>query len=179
MPDRTAPDVRLGDLRHGDRRLHAGVDTKALERVLERERVEQRREHPRIVGGRAVHPLGGCRHPAIDVPGTHDYGELRPRLLDGHDLLGDRADGLRVDPVLALAEERLAGELQQRAAELRSTCRRRRGSRDFIRRSAHQPATETRANLELGIKQAKAILKLMETWQGLGYNDAVEQVLNG
>ena len=81
--------------------------------------------------------------PAVDVPGADDHRELRPGFLDGDDLLGDRGDGLRVDPVLAPTEQRLAGELQERPPELRSALGRD-GFRDLVRAGRHEPVTETR-----------------------------------
>ena len=46
---------------------------RALERVLQRDRVQQRREHARVVGRGAVHPLGRGRHAAVDVAAAdHD-----------------------------------------------------------------------------------------------------------
>ena len=51
----------------------ARVGALALERVLERERVEERREHAGVVGGRAVHPALGRRgHAAVEVPAADD-----------------------------------------------------------------------------------------------------------
>ena len=73
VPDRPAADVRLGDLGCGQRREDAGVRAAPLERVLEREGVQQGREHPRVVRGRAVHALRGGLHAAVDVPrADHD-----------------------------------------------------------------------------------------------------------
>ena len=90
VADRAASDVRLGDLGHRDRGLDARVHAEPLERVLERERVQQRREHPGVVRRRAVHSLGRRCHAAVDVPGADDDRELRSGLVDRDDLLGDR-----------------------------------------------------------------------------------------
>ncbi len=49
MAHRAPADVRLGDLRDRDRRLHPRVGAEALERVLQRERVQERREHAGVV----------------------------------------------------------------------------------------------------------------------------------
>ena len=69
-------------------------------------------------------------------PAPDDDRELRPRTVDGDDLLGDRGDGLRVDPELATSEERLAGQLQERPAELGPAgCG---GFRDLVGRGAHE-----------------------------------------
>ena len=48
-------DVRLGDLRHRDRRLHAHLRAGLLEEVLQGERVHDRAEHAHVVGAAAVH----------------------------------------------------------------------------------------------------------------------------
>ena len=70
-----------------------------------------------VVRGRAVHALGRGGHPAVDVPRTDDDRELGPRVVHGDDLLADRGDAVRVDAVLAPAQQRLAGKLQERATE--------------------------------------------------------------
>ena len=57
VADRAPADVRLRDLGGCERGHHAGVRASPLERVLQRERVQERREHPRVVRGRPVHPL--------------------------------------------------------------------------------------------------------------------------
>ncbi len=86
VADRAAADVRLGDLGDRDGRLHARLRAEPLERVLERERVEDGREHPRVVGGRTVHALGRRGHAAVDVPAADDDRELDAGRLDGDDL---------------------------------------------------------------------------------------------
>src|ERR687892_585343 len=139
-----AADVRLRDLRHGDRRLDPRVHAGALERVLERERVQEGRQHSRVVGRRPIHPLGGRRHAAIDVPGPDDDRELGSGLVDGVYLAGDRLDGPGIDPVFPPAEKRLPGELEQDPVETRRSPGRN-GPGRFLSLGAHEPATEIRA----------------------------------
>ena len=83
-----------------DARVHAPL----LERILEREAVEHGREHPRIVRRRAVHPLGGDLHAAVDVPRAEHDRRLDAQRVDSLDLRGDRVDARAVDPVLLVAE---------------------------------------------------------------------------
>ena len=125
VPHGAASDVRLGDLRDLERRENAGVGPPPLERVLERERVEDGREHAGVVRRRPVHPLCGGGDAAVDVAAADDDRELQPLRLDGHDLTGDRVDRLRVGAVLVVAHQRLARELQEDAAESGSGARRR------------------------------------------------------
>ena len=70
------PDVRLGDLVHGDRGHDPGRDAGPLERVLERQAVHDRREHADVVAGRAVHPAGGRGQAAEDVAAADDDADL-------------------------------------------------------------------------------------------------------
>ncbi len=144
VADRAAPDVRLGDLGHGDRGLDPRLRAEPLERVLERQRVQERREHARVVGGRPVHPLGRGAHAAVEVPAADDDGDLRARRLDGKHLARDRRDGARVDAVLAVAHQALARELEEGPPERGSDPRGR--LRELLGPRAHEPATETRAN---------------------------------
>ena len=99
-------------------------DAEPLERVLQGERVQQRREHAGVVGGRAVHPLGRRRHAAVEVPAPDDDRELGAAAPHRHDLARDRDTVVRVDAVLAVAHQALARELQQHAAKRRGQHRR-------------------------------------------------------
>ena len=46
-----APDVRLGQLRHSDRRHDTGFDRLLLEQILHRQRIHDGGEHPHVVRG--------------------------------------------------------------------------------------------------------------------------------
>ena len=113
MAHRPAADVGLGQLGHRDRRLHARVHADLLERVLQRQRVEDGREHPHVVGGRAVHPRRRAGHAAVDVAGADDDRDLDAAVVDLLDLLGDGGHALGIGPVLQRAHQGLAGELEQ------------------------------------------------------------------
>ena len=117
-------DVRLRDLRDGDRRLDTCVGAEPLEGVLEREGVQERGQHPGIVGGRTVHPLGCGLHAAVEVSAADDDRELRAGAPHRDDLACDRDHGVGIDPVLAVSHQRLARELEQHAAEGAVRCSR-------------------------------------------------------
>jgi hypothetical protein len=110
---RAASDVRLGDLRDSERRLHAGLDRGLLERVLERERVQNSCEHAHVVAGGAVHALSRRRQTSIDVPAADDDRDLDTAALDMRDLGRNRLDALGIDPVVAISHQGLAREFQQ------------------------------------------------------------------
>jgi hypothetical protein len=125
MPDGAPPDVRLRDLRDLERREDARVGAEPLQRVLQRERVQDGREHPRVVGGRAVHPLRRRRDAAVDVAAADDDRKLQPFRLDVDDLARDPVDRARVGAEVVAAHQRLAGELEEDAPEGGSgACRR-------------------------------------------------------
>ncbi len=90
---------------------HAG----ALERVLQREAVHHGGQHADVVAGRAVHPARSGRHPAEDVAATHDDPDLDAETMDLGHLVGDERAERRIDAVLAVAQERFAGQLEQDA----------------------------------------------------------------
>src|SRR5919199_4645455 len=114
---RAPADVRLGDLADVERRLHARVGVQLLECVLELQRVQDDREHPHVVGGRAVHPLRRAGDPAVDVAGAEHDRDLDAAVVHALDLLGDLAQALEVGAVLEVAHQRLAGQLEQDAPE--------------------------------------------------------------
>ena len=131
VADRPAADVRLGDLVHRDGGHDPGRDAGAFEGVLEGEAVHDRREHADVVAGRAVHPARRGGQPAEDVAATDDDPDLHAGAVDLRDLAGDERADRRVDAVLAIAQQRLAGQLEQDpliAQGLRLGCR---GGRGF------------------------------------------------
>ena len=116
VADRPAADVRLGDLGDRDRRQDARVRAAALERVLQRRARSGasracRRSRP-SPGPSPPRPLpcrGRCsrrRRRSRARPRAAGPRRSRPRA---------RSIARRVEPVLALAHQRLAGELQQNA----------------------------------------------------------------
>jgi hypothetical protein len=88
-------------------------DADPFQRVLQREPVHDRGQHADIVAGGAIHPAGGRREAAKDVAAPDHDPDLDAGRPGGPDLAGnERAEG-RVDAVLALTEERFAGDLEQ------------------------------------------------------------------
>src|SRR5437764_1173099 len=79
--------------------LHTGARTLPLERVLERERVEERCEHARVIRGRTLHPLRRGGEAAVEVPPTDDDRDLDAALVHVGDLPGEAADDADVDAV--------------------------------------------------------------------------------
>ena len=117
MPHRTAADERLGNRAHLDRRRDAGHDADVLERILQRERVDHRGQHPHVVRGRAVHAFGAGRQPAKEVAAADDDGGLDPELLDLADLFRNLRGDRRVDPERLFAHQGLTREFEQNATE--------------------------------------------------------------
>ena len=100
-----------------DRRLHARLDPGLLERVLKRQRVDERREHAHVVGGRPVHAAAAPVDAAVDVAAADHDGDLYAPVADRPDLPGDVLEALGVGSVLLVAEQRLPGELYQHPPE--------------------------------------------------------------
>ena len=93
------------------------IHAEALERVLQRQRVQDRREHAHVVAGGAVHPLRGRLHAAEDVARALHDRDLDAAVVDALDLLRDRLDALGVRAVFEIAHERLPRQLEEDALE--------------------------------------------------------------
>ena len=89
VSDGAAADERLGDRPHLDGGDDARDDALLLERVLQRQRVDDRRQHAHVVGGRAIHAARAGRDAAEDVAAADDDGGLDAHALDLGDVLGD------------------------------------------------------------------------------------------
>jgi len=133
MAYRPPANVGLRDLGNLDRRLDARVRPSPLERVLERECVQQGGEHARVIRCRPVHSFSGSSHATVDVPGADNDRELDALLLHLDDFPGNRVDPIAVEPVVLVAHQRLSRELQENAAEDRS----RRLAGDFFGAQRH------------------------------------------
>ena len=78
VTDGAAADVGLGDLADLERRHHARRDAALLERVLQRERVDDGGEHAHVVALRAVHAGARALEAAEDVAAADDDADLHP-----------------------------------------------------------------------------------------------------
>jgi hypothetical protein len=111
----TTADERFGNGAHLDRGRHPRDDVDVLEGVLQRERVDDGREHTHVVGGGAVHAARARRKAAEQVAAADDDAGLHAQLLDSANLLGDVGGDGGIDPERLLAHEGFARELQQDA----------------------------------------------------------------
>ena len=124
MAHGAAADIRLAQRLHLDRRQHSRDDADVLERILQRERVDHRRQHAHLVGGRAIHPARLVVAAADVVAGADYHRELhaeRGNFLDFERDLGQRVE---IESRALRGRERLAGQFQQDAAEARLAVRR-------------------------------------------------------
>jgi len=114
-----APDIRLGDLRHLDRGHRSRRDAGSLERVLQRQGVDERGQHAHEVAGCAIEASLGRGQAAEDVASADHHRDLHAHLMDALDLRGDVLHHLEIDAVIAASAERFAAQLQQDAVVLR------------------------------------------------------------
>ena len=115
VADGAAADERLGDRAHLDGGDHAGDDALLLERVLQRQRVDDRRQHAHVVGGRPVHPARAGGDAAEDIAAADDDGGLDAHRLDFGDVERDLRGHGGIDAVVGLAHQGFAGEFEKDA----------------------------------------------------------------
>ncbi len=113
VPDRAAADVVLADLVDADRRHDARLQALLLERVLQRQRVHDGREHAHLVRGHAVHAGARQTRAAKDVAAADHDRDLHAERLDFGDLERHALEHRGIDPVRGLPQQRLAGQLHE------------------------------------------------------------------
>ena len=89
------------------------MDRALLEGVLQRERVDDRREHPHVVARDAVDPLRRGGDAADDVAAPDHDRRLDAEARDLTNLVRDAGHDHGLDAERLAAEEHLPGELQQ------------------------------------------------------------------
>ena len=123
MPHGAAANERLRHLIHLDGRHHAGKHILFFERVLQRQRVDDRRQHAHLVGGNAVHFLSLLGHAPKEIPAADDNGDLDPHGLYIREFGSDFVNPKRIHSEALACRQSLPGQLEQNAFEGR-TCHR-------------------------------------------------------
>jgi hypothetical protein len=116
MAHRAAADVVLAHLVDPDRGLHAHEHANRLQGVLQRERVHHRRQHAHVVGSDTVHAGPREAGAAEDIAAADHDGHLRADLPHGTDLGSEALQECRIDPVVSLPHQGLAGQLDEDAS---------------------------------------------------------------
>jgi hypothetical protein len=116
VADGPPADVGLGHLGHLDGGHDPSGLVEALEGVLEGKAVDDRSQHPHVVGLGRVHAGAGAAQPPPDVAAADHHGDVDVEAVADIDDLGrDAADDVAVDGVAAGVGERLARQLEDDA----------------------------------------------------------------
>ncbi len=105
LVDRAPPDVRLGDLGDRDRGLDPEGHADRLELRLQRQRVDDHREHAHVVARRFFDAMFGDGRAADDVAAADDHRHLDTQIADLADLLGEVPRVLRGDAEFTVSEK--------------------------------------------------------------------------
>lgn len=112
VPQRPAPDVRLRHLPHLQRRHHPRRDPLPLQRVLQGQGVDHRRQHAHVVALRPVHPGGRALEPTENVAAAHHDPHLHAQVVELCQLAGGQLHDPRVQAKSVGPGQRLAAEFQ-------------------------------------------------------------------
>src|SRR5690606_19632916 len=112
VPDGAPPDVGLGDLPHLDGGQYPGFDADLLQGILQGEGVDDRGQHPHVVGRRPVHSSQTPGRSPPDVAAAHNDRDLYAQLVDRADLAGDEVDHLKIKAETGAARQGLTAELE-------------------------------------------------------------------
>lgn len=115
MPDCPAANVVLAHLVDFKRAHHPRFHAGALDRVLQRQRVDHRGQHAHVITGDAVHARFRQPFAAEDIAAADHQRHLHARVDGGLDLGGNEGGDIGINAERQLAQQCLAGELQQNA----------------------------------------------------------------
>ena len=117
MPHRAPPDEQLGDLRHGDGALHPRGRAEFFQRVLERERIDDRRQHPHVIARGAFDAALAARQPAKYIAAADHHHHLHAEFAHLADLHRHVVHRLGRDAHAIGVAERFAAQLEQDAGK--------------------------------------------------------------
>ena len=123
MTNRPAANERLGHLLHLDGRLHPRVDALLLQRILQREAINDGREHAHVIGGYPVHVFRLLRHATEEVPSAHDDGQLHAQLMNVGQLRRHFMNARGVDAKALVRRQSFTGNLEKNSFEGRGWSR--------------------------------------------------------
>ena len=113
MADGAPADEGLGDRAHFDGSQHPRRDAVVFKRILQGQRVDHRGQHTHVIAGRAVHAAGAGGQAAEDVAAANHHRCLDTERLNFGDVLGDSGGNRGIDPVVLVAHEGFARQLQE------------------------------------------------------------------
>src|ERR1700722_8065046 len=123
VPHRPAADKWLGNLGHVNRAQESRDHALFLERILQREAVDDRRQHAHVVAGGAIDRQGFLACAAEDFSSAHNNCHFNAQIIYFFHFAGDAVNGFGVNAKTLCTLKRFSGKLQNDA----SGNRRRRG----------------------------------------------------
>ena len=113
MPQGATTQERLGDLANLQCGEHAGDHLALLEGILQRQRVDQGRQHPHVIRGHTVGAPVAEEAAAEDVSTADDQRDLDAEPVDVDDLVRQAVEHGTADAVLRVALQRLPGQFEE------------------------------------------------------------------
>ncbi len=87
--------------------LHARVHALLFQRILQRQRIDHRRQHAHVIGGDPVHVLGLLRYAAEKVSSAHHDRQLHAQLVNVGQFGGNFVDASRLHAKALIGRQRL------------------------------------------------------------------------
>ena len=112
MPDCLAADIRLCNLPHIDGALHPGIYAPFFQRILKRQTIHHRRQHPHIIRRRAIHALRASGEATPNVAAADDHRTVDSFLANRLDLCRNILYHRRIDAKSLFSGQGLSRKLQ-------------------------------------------------------------------
>ena len=116
MAQRAPPYVVFAHRPHRHRGHHPNTGSQAFKRILKRQGIDDRGQHPHVICGNAIHAGPGQPLTAKNIAAAYDDRGLHSQVGKFLNLARDACNHRHVDAVRLPAHEGLATQLQQNTA---------------------------------------------------------------
>ena len=113
MPHRAPPDERFRNLRHRNGALHPRGRAQFFQRILERQRIDNRRQHPHVIARGAFNAAFTAAQPAKNIAAADHHDHLHPEVAHFANLLRHALHRIGVNANARFTTQHFTAQLEE------------------------------------------------------------------